>query len=170
MNIRLLKKGKQMVELDTWQQLVVYLAIGIVFYVAYRRLFTSEYSAKNYSRMPLLTEHEKKCYKVLQEAIGTKLIIAPQVVFGAFIKVKGLALTDKNKARHKVAHNRGDFVICDRDFNVVALIELDDASHRRWSQRAKDARRDQLMKTVGVKAIRYRQIPSIKEVQRDLGL
>lgn len=130
----------------------------------------SKYSPKHYQTIPLLTEHEQDLFWRLKEAAGRDLVVAPQVVFGAFLKVRTMALVDKTKARHQVAHNRGDFIVCNKEFRVVAVIELDDATHDKSAQKALDRRRDQLLKTVGVKAIRYRKMPDVAKIRSDLGL
>lgn len=102
---------------------------------------------------PLLTEREQDFFWRLREAVGNDLVIAPQVVFGAFIKVKATAMTDKNHARHVVAHNRCDFLLCDKKLKPVALVEVDDSTHNSSKAKAKDRRRDELMKAVGYPCI-----------------
>lgn len=106
----------------------------------------------------------------LKEAVRDDLVIAPQVVFGAFIKVKATALTDKNHARHVVAHNRCDFLLCDKKLKPVALVEVDDSTHNNFKARSKDRRRDDLMKAVGVSVIRYRDMPAPAQIRKDLKL
>jgi len=146
------------------------LLTAIVYFLLRKAQSGSKYSPKHYQTVPLLTEHEQTFFWRLQEAAGRNLIVAPQVVFGAFLKVKSTAFVDKTKARHQVAHNRGDFIVCNRDFRVVAVIELDDATHDKRAQKALDRRRDELLKTVGVKAIRYRKMPEVGKIRSDLGL
>ncbi|MDH0760379.1 DUF2726 domain-containing protein [Pseudomonas juntendi] len=128
------------------------------------------YSTKHYQCIPLLTEREQDFFWRLREAVGNDLVIAPQVVFGAFIKVKATAMTDKNHARHVVAHNRCDFLLCDKKLKPVALVEVDDSTHNSAKAKAKDRRRDELMKAVGVSVHRYRGMPTAKEIRKDLKL
>ncbi|WP_432263355.1 DUF2726 domain-containing protein [Cupriavidus sp. TMH.W2] len=150
---------------------IVFVVFTAVAYIALGKLQSgSKYSPKHYQTIPLLTEHEQTLYWRLSDAAGRDLVVAPQVVFGAFLKVKGTALVDKTKARHAVAHNRGDFIVCNKEFQVVAVVELDDATHNKKAQKDLDRRRDELMKTVGVKAIRYRKIPEVSQIRSDLGL
>ncbi|QBP14426.1 DUF2726 domain-containing protein [Cupriavidus metallidurans] len=150
---------------------VVCAILAVLVYLVVKRLQSgSKYSPKHYQTIPLLTEHEQDLFWRLKEAAGRDLIVAPQMVFGAFLKVKTMALVDKTKARHQVAHNRGDFIVCNKEFRVVAVIELDDATHDKSAQKALDRRRDQLLKTVGVKAIRYRKMPEVAKIRADLGL
>ena len=129
-----------------------------------------KYSTKHYQCIPLLTEREQDFFWRLKEAVRDDLVIAPQVVFGAFIKVKATALTDKNHARHVVAHNRCDFLLCDKKLKPVALVEVDDSTHNNFKARSKDRRRDDLMKAVGVSVIRYRDMPAPAQIRKDLKL
>lgn len=154
-----------------WQALAIVAAVAAVLaYVLLARMrANTKYSPKHYQTVPLLTDHEREFFERLREAAGSKYFIAPQVVFGAFLKVRNLPWVDKTTARNAVQHNRGDFVICNSRFEVVAVVELDDSTHDRRQQRYKDRRRDELMKAVGVKAIRYRQIPDVSRIRADLG-
>lgn len=128
------------------------------------------YSTKHYQCIPLLTEREQDFFWRLKTAVRDDLVIAPQVVFGAFIKVKATALTDKNHARHVVAHNRCDFLLCDKKLKPVALVEVDDSTHNSGKAKAKDRRRDELMKAVGVSVLRYRKMPEPAQIRKDLKL
>jgi hypothetical protein len=154
-----------------WKPLIFVLGIGcIVLYMLIAKMRgNTKYSSKHYVAVPLLTEHEREFFERLREAVGSKYVIAPQVVFGAFLKVRNLPWVNKTTARNAVQHNRGDFVICDGNFDVVAVVELDDSTHDKGKQKYKDKRRDELMKAVGVKAIRYRQIPDVARIRADLG-
>ena len=129
-----------------------------------------KYSTKHYQCIPLLTEREQDFFWRLREAVRDDLVIAPQVVFGAFIKVKTTALTDKNHARHVVAHNRCDVLLWDKKLKPVALVEVDDSTHNNFKARSKDRRRDDLMKAVGVAVIRYRNMPAAAQIRKDLKL
>lgn len=158
-------------EMNFSSLLVVCAVLTAIAYILLRKLQSgSKYSPKHYQTIPLLTEHEQTFFWLLKEAAGRDLIVAPQVVFGAFLKVKSTAFVDKTKARHQVAHNRGDFIVCNKEFRVVAVVELDDATHDKRAQKVVDRRRDELLKTVGVKAIRYRKMPEVRKIRSDLGL
>lgn len=149
--------------------LVIVACVGAI--VLYRVLGNRKrYSTKHYQCIPLLTEREQDFFWRLKEAVRDDLVIAPQVVFGAFIKVKATALTDKNHARHVVAHNRCDFLLCDKKLKPVALVEVDDSTHNSAKAKAKDRRRDELMKAVGVSVLRYRSMPAAAQIRKDLKL
>ncbi|MFZ2449070.1 MAG: DUF2726 domain-containing protein [Methylovulum miyakonense] len=48
-----------------------------------------------------------------------------------------------------------DYVICRKDFSIIAIIELDDASHNSESRMANDLKKDQAIKDSGLKIIRW---------------
>lgn len=147
------------------------LVLGVIAIVVIKILRSRKgYSTKHYQCIPLLTEREQEFFWRLREAVRDDLVIAPQVVFGAFIKVKATAMTDKNHARHVVAHNRCDFLLCDKQLKPVALVEVDDSTHNSLKAKAKDRRRDELMRAVGVSVHRYRGMPTAKEIRKDLKL
>lgn len=60
--------------------------------------------------------------------------------------------------RNRIAQKSIDYLICLKDFTVVAAIELDDATH--VSER--DAARDELLQSAGIEVLRVhvRDIPS----------
>jgi hypothetical protein len=149
---------------------IVVTACVIAIFVYFQLGNRKKYSTKHYQCIPLLTEREQDFFWRLKEAVRDDLVIAPQVVFGAFIKVKATALTDKKHARHVVAHNRCDFLLCDKKLKPVALVEVDDSTHNNFKARSKDRRRDDLMKAVGVAVIRYRNMPAAAQIRKDLKL
>lgn len=108
-----------------------------------------------------LTIEEQKLYWKLKKALPDYEILS-QVSFNAFIVTKGDNQKERhakhNTARQKVA----DFLICDRGFNVIAVIELDDKSHNK----EKDEKRDAMLKEAGIKTQRYRvkQLPTDEEI------
>ena len=61
-----------------------------------------------------------------------------------------------------------DFVVLDKQFNVVAIVELDDASHK--DKEEKDADRDALIAEAGYRVIRYKRTPDLEQVQKDFGI
>ena len=149
---------------------IVLVACVVAVFVYFQLGNRKKYSTKHYQCIPLLTEREQEFFWRLKEAVRDDLVIAPQVVFGAFIKVKATSLTDKNHDRHVVAHNRCDFLLCDKKLKPVALVEVDDSTHNNFKARSKDRRRDELMKAVGVAVIRYKNMPVAAQIRKDLKL
>lgn len=145
--------------------ILVILAIifGVVFFVI-KNNKVSQHIKK--TRTPItgkrpLTMNEQPMFKRLNEAVPEYYVLA-QVAFSAFMTAKGYAT--RALFNRKIA----DFVILDQHFNVVAVIELDDASHN--GKEEKDAQRDALIAEAGFKVIRYKKTPDIQKVRTDLGL
>ena len=60
-----------------------------------------------------------------------------------------------------------DFVICKKDSNIVAVIELDDATHQRKDRQIADAKKDKALNAADIKIIRWqvKSIPDISTIQ-----
>jgi very-short-patch-repair endonuclease len=100
---------------------------------------------------PLLSRPEQMLYGRLVRAFPGHVILA-QVALSQLLVVARAdgAQSIANRFRQLVA----DFVVCAPDFTAVAVIELDDRSHRRKAQRERDQRKDQFLQAAGIKVIR----------------
>jgi very-short-patch-repair endonuclease len=87
------------------------------------------------------------------------LAVMSQVSFGALLKVRSTAV------RNTFDRKRADFVVCEKSFRVVAVVELDDSSHD--GNEGRDRQRDALLIDAGYRVLRYRGIPDIDRVQAD---
>ncbi|QQN89019.1 DUF2726 domain-containing protein [Acinetobacter variabilis] len=108
---------------------------------------------------PVITAFESKMFTRLKDAFPHHHILA-QVAFSALIT------HDNMKMRSKFNRKVTDFVVMDREYNVVAIIELDDPSHIGKEQ--EDAERDAMLIAASYTVIRYTEIPTIRQLQRDL--
>ncbi len=72
--------------------------------------------------------------------------------------------TTRNLFNRKVA----DFVVLDKSFNIIAIVELDDSSHK--GKEHTDAERDALINEAGFKVIRYKRTPETEQVHLDFGI
>ncbi|SDB92753.1 DUF2726 domain-containing protein [Acinetobacter boissieri] len=143
--------------------IIMVLIFGIVFFVIKNKKIDKH--TKN-NRTPItgkrvLTMNEQPMFNRLNEALPEYYILA-QVSFSAFMTAKGYAT--------RALFNRkfADFVVVDKHFNVVAVIELDDASHN--GQEERDTQRDALVNEAGFKVIRYKRTPEVQKIRSDLGL
>lgn len=109
----------------------------------------------------VLTMNEQPTFLRLKEALPEHHVLA-QVSFNAFMTAKGYAT--RNLFNRKVA----DFVILDNKFNVAAIVELDDSSHK--GKAGKDAERDALIAEAGYKVIRYQRTPDIEKIKIDFDI
>lgn len=103
-----------------------------------------------------LTKNEQPMYFRLIESFPDLIVLA-QVSFSALMS--STATASRNKFDRKTA----DFVLCTKSFDVVAVIELDDASH---SGRVKeDSDRDALLTGVGYRVLRFKKTPDVAALQ-----
>ncbi|WP_195812383.1 DUF2726 domain-containing protein [Xylophilus rhododendri] len=86
-------------------------------------------------------------------------IVLAQVSFAALLDAKDRTI------RNTFDRKRADFVVVERSFRVVAVVELDDSSHDGRS--AQDAARQRLLTDVGYRVLRYRGIPDVATVASD---
>ena len=76
-----------------------------------------------------------------------------------------LFLSCTEKIRNQFNRKVTDFVLLDKNCNVVAIIELDDPSHLGKEQ--EDATRDAMLEEAGYRVLRYTSIPSVQTLQKD---
>jgi very-short-patch-repair endonuclease len=114
---------------------------------------------EKFSARPVMTAFESRMFTRLKEAFPHDHLLA-QVAFSALITHDHINM--RNQFNRKVT----DFVLLDRKYHVIAIIELDDPSHIGKEQ--EDAKRDAMLIAAGYTVIRYTEIPTIRQLQRDL--
>ena len=92
------------------------------------------------------------------------LIVLCEVAFSALLYAKS------NGARNTYNRLRTDFVLVDKSFRVVAVIELDDSTHQSENAKVRDAQRDVMLERAGYKVLRYRQVPDVVRLRKDIQL
>ena len=110
------------------------------------------------TRRPPLTKREQSMHFRLVQSLPEHVVLA-QVAFSALLSAK--TTPTRNTFDRKVA----DFVVCSKAFEVVAVVELDDATHK--GREGADAKRDALLTSAGYRVLRYANIPDIAKVQND---
>lgn len=115
--------------------------------------FASAYQAKY-----LLTKNEWHEYKKLQQYADTKgWIVCPKVrVLDIIEPRKGhkeyITLLNKIQSKHI------DFILCDKNLHIKAIIELDDNSHDKADRKERDEFLRVVLESVGYKVIHTRGI------------
>jgi very-short-patch-repair endonuclease len=104
----------------------------------------------------LLSDREQPMFHRLQQAFPEYIVLS-QVAFSALITAKDMPT--RAMFNRKVA----DFVLANKAFEVVAVIELDDASHR--GREEHDSRRDSLLERAGYRVLRFKHVPDVDAVQ-----
>lgn len=118
---------------------------------------TFEFSGK-YQKRYLLSKNEYNEFKKLKELANKRnLMICPKV------RLLDLVEPRKGEAKYKtlfykIQAKHVDFVICDQNLYVKAILELDDNSHNQADRKARDEFVDTVLKDVGYKVIRTHYI------------
>lgn len=111
-----------------------------------------------YQAKYLLTRNEWHEYKKLKQYAAAKnLQVCP--------KVRVLDLIEPRKGRkdyttliNKVKSKHVDFVICDQDLRIKAILELDDNSHDTTSRKERDEFLNSILQSVGYTVLHTRAV------------
>ncbi len=121
---------------------------------------------------PLFSPAERSFLGVLEQVFASDYWIIGKVRLADVIKPrKGLSSSARVSAQNRINSKHVDFVLCDpRSREVVAVVELNDASHERTSRKERDAFVVGALKAAGIP---FAQIPAQKsyapeEVRRQI--
>lgn len=122
-----------------------------------------------YKKKPLLTDNEVEFFNRIVKAVPESYVFC-QTSMGGIIDGANFDPRDRIASFMKIAAKRLDFLVCDKNLNIIAVIELDDRSH--IGRRRKDAERDAILSGAGIKTIRYesRNRPSVETIRIDLAI
>lgn len=152
-----------------WVFLLIFLALMIVAIVANasrgKRWNLGSAANPTFRSHKPLTQAESVLYHRLVAALPECIVLA-QVQLTALMTVSGIGSTSWF---NKISRKSVDFVVCLKDFTVVAAIELDDRTHDTAERRAKDADKNAAFEKAGVKLLRMRgpNLPTAEAI-RDL--
>jgi hypothetical protein len=120
-----------------------------------------------YKQKAFLTKNEKEFFNRLVQALPDYYIF-PQVSLGALLQPNVKNNDKKNfySIRGTFSQKIVDYVICSKDIQVIAIIELDDKTHNK----NKDAKRDSMIEEANYKMIRWNSNskPTIEEIKQKI--
>lgn len=125
--------------------------------------------ADSYTRKDkLLTAPEKLMYFILKAGMPDHEIFANvrlADVVNVSSKYNGF---DKTARFRKISQYHLDFVVCKTDMTIIAAIEVDDKSHERPERQKADELKNECLKHVGIKLIRFKvgKFPRHHEVKQ----
>lgn len=108
---------------------------------------------------PVITNFETQMFIRLKQSFPSYHVLA-QVAFSALITSKDYKI--RSQFNRKVT----DFVVLNDKMEVIAIIELDDPSHLEKAE--EDRMRDQMLTEAGYTVRRYTNIPTIRQLQKDI--
>jgi ABC-type multidrug transport system fused ATPase/permease subunit len=139
--------------------LIAAVLIGIAVLIALKN--TSARKIGAFGARAIATSNEQKMFWRLVSAFPTpEFVVLTQVSFGALLTAKGGA------SRYSFAQKRADFVVASKGFKVLAVVELDDSSHKK--RETEDASRDAMLVEAGYKVVRYKHIPTVALLLADI--
>ena len=119
-----------------------------------------------YAKKPL-SQPEQILYFRLIEALPEHMVLA-QVQLSRFLGVK--KGHNYQSWSNRINRMSADFVLCNKDSSVLAVIELDDATHLKPERQAADAKKDKALDAAEIKIIRWqaKALPDIYTIKAAL--
>jgi very-short-patch-repair endonuclease len=116
-----------------------------------------------YAKKPL-SQPEQILYFRLVQALPAHIILA-QVQLSRLLGVK--KGNNYQAWFNRINRMSADFVVCNKDSSIVAVIELDDATHQRKGRQAADAKKDRALASAGIRVLRWqaRSLPDIAAIR-----
>lgn len=105
---------------------------------------------EQYKRRKLMTDNELEFFGRLVMALPDHFIF-PQVSMSALLEPSSKDNKRAHSDRLRIAQQRVDYLVCNRDCDIIAVVELDDKTHSGH----KDAIRDQRLQQGGIRTIRF---------------
>jgi very-short-patch-repair endonuclease len=118
-----------------------------------------------FEKKKILTATEQKLYFTLCEALPNHCIFS-QVQLSQLIQVK--KGNDYKAWFNRINRMSADFVITDKTFNTVAVIELDDKSHEKPERIEADKKKDKALASAGIETIRWKvnEVPTADDIKK----
>jgi len=116
-----------------------------------------------YAKKPL-SQPEQILYFRLVQALPAHIVLA-QVQLSRLLGVK--KGNNYQAWFNRINRMSADFVVCNKDSSIVAVIELDDATHQRKDRQAADAKKDRALASAGIRVLRWqaRSLPDIAAIR-----
>ncbi|WP_309024871.1 DUF2726 domain-containing protein [Pelagicoccus sp. SDUM812002] len=120
----------------------------------------------------LLSPSERQFYVELKSALSIEHEVSCKVRLEDIFLVKPMhSRNERHSLRNRIKSRHVDFVVTNAaDSRIVALVELDDSSHRSKSAQDSDLFKDELARATGVNLLRFpaRSQYDVSEIQLSL--
>jgi very-short-patch-repair endonuclease len=147
---------------------LLFLVFIIIAALAYLKAKPQENSESNefwpfYAKKPL-SPPEQVLYFRLVEALPDHIILA-QVQLSRFLGVK--QGHNYQSWSNRINRMSADFLVCNKDSSIAAVIELDDSTHQKPDRQTADAKKDKALQAAEIKIIRWqaKTIPDISSIK-----
>ena len=148
-----------------WIALTLLLIGAVIVFVAARKKAIDPLVAWPYRSKPLLSGAEQALYTRLSEALPDHVVLA-QVSLAQAVSITARA-RERTPWWNKIAQKSLDFVICNPDFSIAAVVELDDRSHEGERQQRRDQDKTQVLASAQLRLIRWKagELPSGSQIR-----
>jgi hypothetical protein len=157
----LFKTNKNLkMNIPTFLLLIAIAFIAMAFFYATpqkKSLYTPlEQQARPYVSKNPLTPTETMFYHQLVEALPDFIVLA-QAQLSSFLKVdtSKTEWKDYNRWFNPIAQQSVDYLICQKDFSIIAAVELDDKSHNGVKSIKRDTKKNENLHAANVPLIRW---------------
>lgn len=146
--------------IPTFLLLIAIAFIAMAFFYATpqkKSLYTPlEQQVRPYVSKNPLTPTETMFYHQLVEALPDYIVLA-QVQLSSFLKVDTSRTEWKDYSRwfNPIAQQSVDYLICQKDFSIIAAVELDDKSHNGVNSIKRDTKKNNNLHAANVPLIRW---------------
>jgi len=97
----------------------------------------------------VLNPNEQKCFHRLRAAFPDHIVLA-QVSLSQLLGVKKGHTGNYQSLLNRFRQLTADFVVCNKDFSVAAIFELDGVSHDNPRQQDRDSRKSDALSAAGI--------------------
>jgi hypothetical protein len=128
----------------------VAVAVFVVFLFFVPSSSKREGGAGQYKRGKLMTDNELEFFGRLIAALPGHYVF-PQVSMSALLEASSGDKKQAHSDRLRIAQQRVDYLVCDANCAIVAVVELDDRTH----SSIKDQQRDARLSQGGIRTVRF---------------
>lgn len=124
------------------------------------RLFSINANRKHirkgsYYAVNILTKNEYSFYMKLRSKINKDLLVFPKVRMEDIVNVnKNFDNSNKTRHRNYIKSRHLDFVIADKNLQILCAVELDDSSHFSKDAKVNDKLKDDILKDAKIPLLR----------------
>lgn len=152
--------------------LIVLAVLAVLLLLAYLKARQGRKGTGNTTRYygtPVLSEVEQTLFHRLREA-WPEMIVLAQVAMPAMVNVRKPINPEYWTLFNAIRGKHVDFVICNPDFSVRAVVELDDGTHEREDRKKSDEIKDATFAAIGMPLMRFhvRSMPSVEQIRSQL--
>jgi len=138
--------------------IVVFLLIFAALYSLKAKKETAKSREHDFDAKEPLTKNEQEVYWRLVKYLPDHVVLA-QVGLSRCLGTKNRA------AFATIAQKSLDFVICNREMQILVVIEIDDKSHNSRERKIADAAKDKALKSAKIPILRWPALPLPTETE-----